>query len=67
MSLQSLKRGLSLAEAKAAHKGVHLVMVFVGTPQLDAEAQKSVLQGEHDARRMGKELRIFEVEVSSTA
>jgi|AntAceMinimDraft_6_1070360.scaffolds.fasta_scaffold49176_2 hypothetical protein len=64
MSLQSLKRRLHEIEAKAAHMEIHLVMVFVGTPQLNAEAHKSVLQGEQDARRMGKKLRIFEVEVS---
>ena len=49
------------------HKELHLVMVFVGTPELDAQAEESIAQGETDAHRMNKELRIFEIEVPSTA
>ena len=42
-------------------------MVFTGTPELDAQAEKAIAQGESNAYRMNKELRIFEIEVSSTA
>ena len=67
MSLQSLKRRLNRVETKAAHRGLHVVMVFTGTPELDNKADMAVAQGEADAKRMNKELRIFEIEVSSTA
>ena len=42
-------------------------MVFKDTPELDAQAEKAIAQGQTDAHQMNKELRIFEVEVSSTA
>ncbi len=64
MSLQSLKRRLNRVETKAAHRELHVVMVFTGTPELDKQAEKAVAQGESDAHRMNKELRIFEIEVS---
>jgi hypothetical protein len=67
MSLQALKRRLKKVEAKAACKALHVVMVFTGTPELDAQAERAIAQGESDTRRMNKELRIFEIEVSSTA
>ena len=67
MSLQSLKRRLNRVETKAAHRELHVVMVFTGTPELDDKAYKALAQGEADAKRMNKELRIFEIEVSSTA
>jgi hypothetical protein len=67
MSLQVLKRRLKKVEIKAAHKELHVVMVFTGTPELDLKAEKAIAQGETDAYRMNKELRIFEIEVSSTA
>ena len=67
MSLQSLKRRLNRVETKAAHRELHVVMVFTGTPELDKQAERAIAQGEADAKRMNKELRIFEIEVSSTA
>ena len=67
MSLQVLKRRLKKVEIKAAHKELHVVMVFTDTPELDLKAEKAIAQGETDAYRMNKELRIFEIEVSSTA
>ena len=67
MSLQALKRRLKNVETKAAYKELHVVMVFTGTPELDAKAERAVAQGETDAHRMNKELRIFEIEVSSIA
>ncbi len=67
MSLQALKRRIKKVESKAAHKELHVVMVFTGTPELDAKAEEAIAQGEADAKRMNKELRIFEIEVSSTA
>lgn len=63
MSLQALKRRLKKVEIKTAHKELHVVMVFTGTPELDAQAEKALAQGESDAYRMNKELRIFEVSV----
>ena len=63
MSLQALKRRLKKVEIKAACKALHVVMVFTGTPELDAQAEKAIAQGESDAYRMNKELRIFEVSV----
>ena len=67
MSLQALKRRLKKVETKVAHKELHVVMVFTGTAELNVQAEKAIAQGETDARRMNKELRIFEIEVSSTA
>ena len=67
MSLQVLKRRLKKVEIRTAYKELHVVMVFTGTPELDAQAEKAIAQGETDANRMNKELRIFEIEVSSTA
>lgn len=67
MSLQALKRRLTKVETKAAHKELHVVMVFTGTPERDAQAERAIAQGESDAHRMNKELRIFEIAVSSTA
>jgi hypothetical protein len=54
-------------ESKAAQRELHVVMVFTGTPELDKQAERAIAQGEADAKRMNKELRIFEIEVSSTA
>jgi hypothetical protein len=54
-------------ETKAAQRELHVVMVFTGTPELDRQAERAIAQGEADAKRMNKELRIFEIEVSSTA
>ena len=67
MSLQALKRRLKNVETKEAYKELHVVMVFTGTPELDAKAERAIAQGETDAHRMNKELRIFEIEVSSIA
>jgi hypothetical protein len=66
MSFQSLQNRLRKVEAKASKKAIHVVMVFRGTPELDAQAEKAIGQGEMDAHRMNKELRIFEIEVSAT-
>ena len=67
MSLQSLRRRLHKMESKEAQRELHVVMVFTGTPELDKQAERAIAQGEADAKRMNKELRIFEIEVSSTA
>ena len=67
MSFQSLKRRLNRVETKAAQRELHVVMVFTGTPELDRQAEKAIAQGEADAKRMNKELRSFEIGVSSTA
>lgn len=67
MSLQSLRRRLHKMESKAAQRELHVVMVFTGTPELDKQAERAIAQGEADAKRMNKEFRIFEIEVSSTA
>jgi hypothetical protein len=67
VSLQSLRRRLHKMESKAAQRELHVVMVFTGTPELDKQAERAIAQGEADAKRMNKELRIFEIEVSSTA
>ncbi len=50
-------------ESKAAQRELHVVMVFTGTPELDDKAYKALAQGEADAKRMNKELRIFEISV----
>ena len=63
MSLQSLKRRLNRVETNAAHRELHVVMVFTGTPELDKQAERAIAQGEADAKRMNKELRIFEISV----
>ncbi len=54
-------------ESKEAQRELHVVMVFTGTPELDKQAERAIAQGEADAKRMNQELRIFEIQVSSTA
>ena len=63
MSLKTLKRRVLKVERKVMHKELHLVMVFVGTPELDAQAEESIAQGEAYALKSNRELRIFEVTV----
>ena len=50
-------------ERKASNRALHVVMVFTGTPELDKQADQAISQGETDAKRINKELRIFEIEV----
>ena len=63
MSLQSLKKRMLNVERKASNRELHVVMVFTGTPELDKQADQAISQGETDAKRINKELRIFEIEV----
>lgn len=63
MSLQSLKKRMLNVERKASNRALHVVMVFTGTPELDKQADQAISQGETDAKRINKELRIFEIEV----
>jgi len=61
MSLQTLKRRVEKLEAICAQKRQHVVIVFFGTPEADADADKLVEEGRAEAERLGKELQIIRI------
>jgi regulator of protease activity HflC (stomatin/prohibitin superfamily) len=61
MSLQTLKRRVEKLEALRAQKGQHVVVVFFGTPEADAEADRLVEEGRAEAERLGKELQVIRI------
>lgn len=61
MSLQTLKRRVEKLEAIRTQKSQHVVVVFFGTPEADADADRLVEAGRAEAERMGKELQIIRI------
>ena len=61
MSLQTLKRRVEKLEATRAQKSQHVVLVFFGTPEADAEADRLVEEGRAEAERLGKELQVIRI------
>ena len=61
MSLQTLKRRVEKLEAIRAQKSQHVVIVFFGTSEADADADRLVEEGRAEAERLGKELQIIRI------
>ena len=61
MSLQTLKRRVEKLEAIRAQKSQHVVIVFFGTPEADADADRLVEEGRAEAERLGKELQVIRI------
>lgn len=61
MSLQTLKRRVQTLESTCVQKDQHVVVVFVGTPETDANADRLVEEGRAEAVRLGKELQTIRI------
>ena len=61
MSLQTLRRRVQTLESVRAQKDHHVVVVFVGTPETYANADRLVEEGRAEAERLGKELRVIKI------
>ena len=61
MSLRTLKRRVQKLESVCAQKEQHVVIVFSGTSEADANADRLIEEGRAEAERLGKELRVFRV------
>ena len=61
MSLRTLKRRVEKLEAIRAQKSQHVVVVFFGTPEADADADRLVEEGRAEAERLGKELQVIRI------
>ncbi len=61
MSLLTLKRRVEKLESIRAQKSQHVVVVFNGTPEADAQAEKLMAQGRFDAKRLRKELQVIRI------
>jgi hypothetical protein len=60
-SLVSHSRRVAKLEAIRARRSQHVVLVFTGTPEADAIADKRVEDGRVAAEQLGKELRVIRV------
>ena len=61
MSLQKLKLRVKKIESMRAQKGQHVILVFSGTPEADANADRLVEEGRAEAARLGKELQVIRI------
>ena len=61
MSLQTLRRRVQTLESVRAQKDQHVVVVFFGTPEADAKADRLVEEGRAEAERLGKELQVLRI------
>jgi len=61
MSLQTLKRRVQKLQAIRDQKSQHVVLVFFGTPEADANADRVIEEGRSEAERLGKELQVIRV------
>ena len=61
MSLPTLKRRIQKLEAIRAQKAQHVVVVFSGTPDADANADRLLEERRAEAERLGKELQIIRI------
>ena len=61
MNLQTLKRRVQTLESTSAKKDQHVVVVFFGTPEADANAKRLIEEGRAEAERLGKELRVLRI------
>ena len=60
-TLTSHRRRVQKLEAVRAQKGQHVVLVFSGTPEADANADRLIEEGRSEAERLGKELLIIRI------
>ncbi len=61
MSMQTLRRRVQTLESVRAQKDHHVVVVFFGTPETDANADRLVEEGRAEAERLGKELQVIRI------
>ena len=61
MSLQTLKRRVQTLESVRAQKDQHVIVVFFGTHEADANAERLVEEGRAEAERLGKELQVIRI------
>ena len=61
MSLQTLSRRVQALESACAQKDQHVVVVFFGTSEADANADRLIEEGRAEAEQLGKELRVIRV------
>jgi uncharacterized protein (DUF427 family) len=61
MSLQTLRRRVQKLESVCAQKDQHVVVVFSGTSEADASADRLIEEGHAEAVRLGKALRVIRV------
>ena len=61
MSLQTVNRRVQKLESIRARKAQHVVLVFSGTPEADANADKLIEDGHAQAERLGKELQVIRI------
>ncbi len=61
MSLQTLKRRVQILESACVQKDQHVVVVFFGTSEADAIADRLIEEGRAEAERLGKELRVIRI------
>ena len=61
MSLQTLKRRVQTLESACVQKDQHVVVVFFGTSEADANADRLIEEGRAEAERLGKELRVLKI------
>ena len=60
-TLTSQRRRVQKLEATRARKGQHVVLVFSGTPEADANADRLIEEGQKFAKLLDKELRVTRV------
>ena len=60
-SLASQRRRIQKLESVCAQKAQHVVVVFFGTSEADANADRLIEEGRAEAERLGKELRVLRV------
>ena len=60
-TLTSHRRRVQKLEAVRAQKGQHVVLVFSGTPEADANADRLIEEGQKLANLLEKELRVTRV------
>ncbi len=61
MSLQTLKRRVQTLESVLTQKDYHVVVVFFGTPEADANADRLVEEGRAEAEQLCKALRVIRI------
>lgn len=61
MSLLTLKRRVQKLESMSVQGSQHIVVVYFGTPEADANADRQIEEGRAQAERLGKELRVISV------
>ena len=61
MSLRTLKRRVQKLESVCAQREQHVVIVFSGTPEADANANRLIEGGRAEAERLDKEFRVIRI------